>query len=190
MIRVVAVDDHHAVRLGLLAALSTEPDMDFLGAVSTAAELAPLIYRTNPHVVVVDYRLPDVDGLTLCRRLKHEIGAPRVVLHSAFADDMLTLPAVLAGVDAIVPKGAPGRELAQAVRTVAAGGTIMPPVDHEVLRSRAEVLEPEDHPILGLMVHGTPAQDIAAVLRLEPEELRTRLDRMLATMRARPPAGD
>jgi two-component system response regulator DevR len=188
MIRIAVVDDHHAVRLGLEAMLTAEPDMEPVGAATTAGELWPLLYRVAPDVVLVDYRLPDVDGLTLCRQIKHDPPAPGVVLHSAFADDALTIAALVAGADGVVHKGAPGRELAEAIRLIAAGQAALPPIDHDIIRAGAEALDPDDIPILGMLLHGTPRDEIAEVLGLPSRELQARLDRMLATLRARPAA--
>jgi two-component system, NarL family, response regulator DevR len=184
MIRVAILDDHYAVRLGLEAALSSEPGMEAVGSATTAGELAPLLYKTSPDVVVVDYRLPDADGLTVCRQVKGEAAAPGVVLHSAFADDTLTIPAMLAGADAVVHKGAPGRELAEAIRTVAQGGTAIPPVDPDMVHAGGEVLEPEDLPILSMLASGTPRVEIADALRMDATSLQQRMDRMLEAMRS------
>src|SRR3712207_1808179 len=107
MIRVAIVDDHHAVRLGLQVMLGAESDIDAVGAAAAAGELWPLLYRTAPDVVIVDYRLPDTDGLSLCQQIKGQAPAPAVVLHSAFADDALTVAALVAGADGVVHKGAP-----------------------------------------------------------------------------------
>lgn len=184
MIRVALVDDHHAVRLGLAAMISSEPGMTPVGAATSAGETAPLLYRTNPDVVVVDYRLPDGDGLSLCQSIKGQPHPPAVVLHSAFADGTLTLAAVLAGADGVVSKGAPGRELAEAIRAVAAGQTAMPEVDEEIVRSGAEMLDADDLPILDLLVHGTPRAEVARRLRLDGAALRARLRRMLDALRS------
>lgn len=184
MIRVAIVDDHHAVRLGLTAMLEAEPDMQPVGAATTVAETAPLLYRTAPDVVVVDYRLPDGDGLALCEEIKLQPHAPYVVLHSAFADETLTVAAILAGADGVVHKGAPGRELAEAIRTVAAGQTSLPPVDHAIIRAGGEMLDPADLPILGMLVHGAPHDEVARVMKMERRELRERLQNMLLALRA------
>ena len=189
MIRVAVVDDHHAVRLGLHAALEFEPDMEPVGEATSAAELAPLMYRTSPDVVVVDYRLPDEDGLTLCRRVKRQPPAPAILLHSAFADDWITLPAVLAGVNGIVHKGAPGRELAEAIRTVAGGGTALPDLLPEFLTAASEAVDAEDRPILGMLVHGTSHAEIGRVLRTSTSDVQRRIDRMLGRLRVTIPAG-
>ena len=184
MIRVAVIDDHYAVRLGLDAALRVHPDMVPVGAVASAGELASLLYRTAPDVLIVDYRLPGEDGLDICLRLKSQVPAPALLMHSAFADDWLTVPAILAGADGIVHKGASGIELADAVRTVAAGGTALPPVTPELLAATAEALPPDDHPILGMLVHGVPRCEVARVMRLDPPALRARLARMLGALRA------
>ncbi len=183
MIRIAVVDDHHAVRLGLEAMLSVEPDMEPVGAAATGGEAWPLLYRTAPDVVIVDHRLPDTDGVTLCQRIKSETPAPAVVLHSAFADDALCVAALFAGADGVVNKSAPGRELAEVIRTVVAGRRALPPIDDDIVRAGAEVLDPDDLPIMGLLIHGRSRDDIAEVLDLEPGELRARLDRMLAAVR-------
>jgi DNA-binding NarL/FixJ family response regulator len=188
MIRVAVVDDHYAIRIGLEAALAAEQDLEPVGAATSAAELAPLLYRTRPDVVVLDYRLPDEDGLTLCRRLKRAVPAPAVVLHSAFADDWLTVPAILAGVNAIVHKGAPGRALAEAIRMVADGSIVLPAVLPEFLTAASEPLAAGDRAILAMLVHGTSQDDVARVLDIDRRDLGRRLDRMLGTLRVVSPA--
>jgi len=183
MIRIAVVDDHHAVRLGLESALEAEPDMEPVGAASAAAQLAPLLYRTRPDVVIVDYRLPEEDGLSVCRRIKREPPAPAVLLHSAFADDWLTVPALLAGVDGIIHKGAPGRALSEAVRSVARGSKVMPAVLPEFLSASSESLAPEDRPVLAMLAHGTPEAEVARALGLDRRRLARRMDRMLEALR-------
>ena len=183
MIRVAVVDDHYAVRLGLRAALNAQPDMQPVGAATSAAELTPLIYRTAPDVVILDYRLPDEDGLNICLRLKADALGPALLLHSAFADDWLTIPAMLAGADGVLHKGATGAQLADAIRTVAGGRTYLPPVPPDVLTASGETLDAEDRPILGMLIHGTPPNEIAHTLRLQPADLRARLAHMLTTLR-------
>ena len=86
MIRVAIVDDHQAVRLGLHTALHSEPGLIPVGSAAGRADLEPLLYRTAPDVVLLDYYLDGEDGLTVCRRLKSAVPAPAVVLYSAYAD--------------------------------------------------------------------------------------------------------
>jgi DNA-binding NarL/FixJ family response regulator len=188
MIRVAIADDHHAVRLGLHAALRSEPGLVPVGAASDGHGLAPLLRTTDPDVVLLDYHLPDTDGLTLCRRIKAEPPAPAVILYSAFADDSMTVPALVAGADGIVHKGEPARDLFEAIRRVAGGGSVLPPLSPQLLRAAGEALDPEDRPVLAMLVDGTSPADIAATLRIGAGELRDRVTRMLGRLRV-PVAG-
>lgn len=112
--RVVVVDDHAAVRMGLQAALATEPGLACVGAAADGGQMQSLLYRTNPDVVVLDYHLPHVNGLLLCRQINQQVLTPAVLLYSAYADPALVVPALVAGADGMVHKGAPARELLEA----------------------------------------------------------------------------
>ncbi len=187
MIRVAVVDDHHAVRLGLHTALRSEPGLVPVGAATNAAELAPLLYRTRPDVVLLDYSLPDVDGLTVCRHVKAEALAPFVILYSAFADGSMTIPAIVAGADGIVDKGAPGRELFAAIREVVSGADALPRVSSEQLAVAGAALDEADLPILGMLIDRTQTSDIAETLRVDQVTLKRRIGRMLDTLTASAP---
>jgi DNA-binding NarL/FixJ family response regulator len=156
LIRVAVVDDHDAVRLGLRTALLAAPDLEPVGSAATAADAAPLLYRVRPDVVVVDYNLPGVDGLTLCRRIKSEPLAPGVVLFSAFADPWMTVPAVVAGVDAIVDKGAQTRDLFEAIRRAARGQATVPEIAATLKIERSE-LDRRTTGMLGRLKSPVPA---------------------------------
>lgn len=189
MITVAIVDDHQAVRLGLRTALLSEPGLEPVGSAADAGEAAVLMYRTRPDVVLLDYRLPDTDGLTLCRRLKSNVPAPAVVLYSAFADPSMTVPAIVAGADAIVHKGGQTRELFDAIRQTARGDKALPPVSEPLLEAAAQALDPEDLPLLGMLVNLTSPTDIAATMRLERGELDRRVAGMLGRLKVpAPPA--
>jgi DNA-binding NarL/FixJ family response regulator len=179
MIRVAIVDDHQAVRLGLHTALRSEPGLVPVGAAANAAELAPLLYRTRPDIVLLDYNLPDVDGLTVCRDIKSQALAPGVILYSAFADGSMTIPAILAGADGILDKGVPARELFAAIRNVIGGGDALPPISPEQLHAASALLADDELPILGMLVERTPTSDIADTLRLDHVALTRRIGRML-----------
>lgn len=183
MIRILIVDDHPAMRAGLNGVLTAEPGLVPLGVASSADELVPMLHRTRPDVVLLDYHLPDADGLVLCRQIKREIPAPAVLIYSAYADAQLAIPAILAGADGLLHKSAPAPELYNAIRTVARGDRVMPPVTGELAGALAERLEPEDLPILGLALDGSSLTEIALTLRMEPADLATRVDRMLDRLR-------
>jgi DNA-binding NarL/FixJ family response regulator len=188
MIRVAVVDDHHAIRLGLRSALRFEPGLVAAGVASNGAELPAMLDRSRPDVVLLDYHLPDADGLTLCRRIKSRAAAPAVVLYSAFADDAMTVPALVAGADGIVHKGRPARELFEAIRLVARGGAATPPISDALVEGAALAVDADDIPILGMLVDRMPAPEIARELDLAPARLRDRIDAMLKRLKVPVPA--
>jgi DNA-binding NarL/FixJ family response regulator len=147
MIRVAIVDDQHAVRLGLNVALQSEPGLVPVGTATDAAELATLLYRTRPDIVLLDYNLPDADGLTVCHEIKSQALAPGVVVYSAFADHSMTVPAIVAGADGILDKGLPSRHLFEAIREVSRGATALPPISNAHLQVAAAALQDQDLPI-------------------------------------------
>jgi DNA-binding NarL/FixJ family response regulator len=185
VITVAVVDDHPAVRLGLHAALRSEAGLEPVGSAANASETQVLLYRTRPDVVLLDYHLPGMDGLTLCRRIKSDVPAPAVVLYSAFADPTMTVPAIVAGADAIVHKGGQTRELFDAIRETARGDKALPPVSEPLLEAAGQVLDPQDLPLLGMLVNRTPPVEIAAAMRID----RTEVDRRIAAMLTRLKAG-
>jgi DNA-binding NarL/FixJ family response regulator len=188
VIRLLLVDDHPAMRTGLGAVLAAEPGMVVLGAVASADELTPALNRTKPDVVLLDYHLPSSDGLVLCRILKRSVPAPGVLLYSAYADASLAIPAILAGADGLLNKAAPAKDLYDAIRRVARGDRVLPAVPRDLLDAASARLDPEDLPILGMILDGASPADVAATLFLEPRDLSARLDRMIGRLRIEVPA--
>ena len=188
MIRMLLVDDHPALRTGLTAVLRAEPGLVPLGTASSEEELWPALNRTKPYVVLLDYHLPPADGLVLCRRIKRTMPPPRVLLYSAYADASLVIPAILAGADGVVNKGAPANELYDAIRTVARGEAVMPPVDRELLDAAQRRLDDEDIPVLMMALDGTSESEIARTLGVPGEEMAHRLDRMISRLKVEVPA--
>jgi len=188
VIRVLLVDDHPAMRTGLAAVLAAEPGMVVLGAAASADELTPALNRTKPDVVLLDYHLPSSDGLVLCRVLKRSVPAPGVLLYSAYADASLAIPAILAGADGLLNKAAPAKDLYDAIRRVARGDRVLPAVPRDLLDSASARLDPEDLPILGMILDGASPADVADTLLVEPRNVSSRLDRMIGLLRIEVPA--
>lgn len=188
MIRLLIVDDHPAMRAGLTAVLRAEPGIVPLATASSADDLEPALNRTRPDVVLLDYHLPGSDGLRLCRRIKQDVPAPAVLLYSAYADASLVIPAILAGADGLLNKSAPAQDLYDALRSVARGDRVLPPVPHELLSRASHELEPEDLPILSMVLDGTSIGDVADTLRVEPRAVVARLDGMIDRLRVEVPA--
>jgi DNA-binding NarL/FixJ family response regulator len=188
MIRILIVDDHPAMRAGLTAVLRAEPGFVPLDAAASVSDLWPTLNRTRPDVVVLDYHLPGDDGLVLCRRIKRQLPAPAVLLYSAYADGSLTIPARLAGIDGFVGKAAPASELYDAIRRLARGERVLPPISREMLDDAGNRLGPDELPILGMMIDDTPLLEIAATLGIEPIEVAHRIDRMIKRLKVDIPA--
>lgn len=187
MIRILLVDDHPALRAGLTAVLKAEPGLVPLGTAASEEELWPALNRTRPDVVILDYHVPPADGLQLCRRIKRSIPAPRVLLYSAYADASLVIPGRLAGADGVMNKGAAAAELYDAIRTVARGDRVMPPLSRELLDGASERLDPADLPILGMALDGTSEGEIARTLGVTGEDVARRIDRMIARLKVEVP---
>ncbi len=188
MIRILIVDDHPAMRTGLSAVLRAEPGLVPLDAASSVGDLWPTMNRTKPDVVVLDYHLPGDDGLVLCRRIKRQLPPPAVLLYSAYADASLMIPARLAGADGLINKSAPANELYDAIRRVARGEQVLPPISRELLDAAARDLATEELPILGMTLENTPVSEMAATLGVNAEDVMHRIDRMIKRLKIEIPA--
>jgi DNA-binding NarL/FixJ family response regulator len=188
VITIAIIDDHPAVRLGLLSALRSEPGLEPVGSAASAGDAATLLYRTRPDVVLLDYQLPGSDGLTLCRRIKSDVPAPAVIIYSAFADPSMTVPAIVAGADGIIHKGGQTRELFDAIRRAARGDKVLPPISEPLLEAAGQALDPDDLPLLGMLINRTTMADIALTLRIGRPELDQRIAGMLSRLKVPVPA--
>ena len=171
------------MRAGLTGVLTAEPHLVPLAAAASADEILPALQRSRPDVVLLDYHLPGSDGLAVCRMLKCGVAAPAVLLYSAFANGRLAIPAILAGADGVLHKSAPAPRLYRAIRTVACGQRIMPPISGELLALAGDRLDPADRPVLAMAVDGSSPEVIARVLRTTPAAICARLDRMIERLK-------
>lgn len=184
MIRILVVDDHPAVRAGLQTVIDGECGLVAAGVAAGEHELWPMLYRVRPDVVLLDYHLPGNDGLTLCRQIKATAPpVPAVMIYSAYAGADLAVPAVVAGADAAIHKQAPATELFDAIRQLADGAQVLPELSARTMTCAAELVPVEDRPILAMRLSGSPLSDIAQTLRLAPEDLAHRVDRILGRLR-------
>lgn len=187
MIRVALIDDHPALVAGLTAVLQAEPGVTPVGSAADATEAQHLLYRTQPDLVLLDYHLPRGDGLRLCRRIKSHVPAPKVLIYSAYADAWLGFAARAAGADGIASKAAPARELFEAIRRVAGGEIVLPPVLREHLHEGAARVGDEDLGLLSMLLDGTEPSEIADTLHIPAGKLPGRMDRVLARLRVELP---
>jgi DNA-binding NarL/FixJ family response regulator len=184
LIRTVVVDDHPAMRAGLRAVLESAPDIEPTGAAASGAELWPVVERTAPDVVLMDWHLPGDDGLVLCHRVKRRYPSIRVVLFSAYADEWLVLPALLAQADALLAKRAPARMVHETLRAVMAGEQPDVTLTAEQREALSSQLPLEDVGIAGLLLLRTPLREIAARSGLTSAELGERVEQILTRMSA------
>jgi DNA-binding NarL/FixJ family response regulator len=182
-IRVVILDDHPAMRAGLTGLLTGEPQLQPLGAVACAAELYATLHRARADVVLLDYHLPDDDGLHVCRTLKQRDRVQGVLLYSAFAGPRLAIPAALAGADGLLHTSAPAPELYRAIRAVARGERVMPPIPRELLALAGAYVSCEDLPVLAMAAEGADLACIAEALCTTAPAIRARTDAMIEQLR-------
>jgi DNA-binding NarL/FixJ family response regulator len=185
-IKLAIVDDHPAVRAGLTALLGSEPGITLTGAVAGARSAVSLIQKKPADLVVLDYHLPDEDGITLCLRLKNEEHPPQVLIYSGFADDQLAIRATVAGADTVLSKSADPDELLLAVHAIAAGEARPPRPSPEALQRAGSRLDPEDVPVLGMLAHRIPPPEIAETLGVSQSWLAARRWAMLERLSGRP----
>ncbi|HEY7267457.1 MAG TPA: response regulator [Solirubrobacterales bacterium] len=183
---VLVVDDHQAVRLGIQMLLDDEPGIEVVASAGTYDAGFEEAARFLPDIAVVDYHLPDRDGLALTRRLVTMPTPPRVLVFSAYADERLALAALVAGADAVLGKNTLGIELCHLIEILARGDRCRIEVSTRVLAAVGEELEPEDRPILGMLAAGTDPGEIATVLGLTDDELSTRRSAMLRHVKGTP----
>jgi DNA-binding NarL/FixJ family response regulator len=124
VITVVLVDDHEVVRVGLSELLNAEFDLKVIGQASSASEALARIPALRPDVAVLDVRLPDGNGVELCRELKSRLPELACLMLTSFSDEQAMLDAILAGAAGYVVKNIKGMELVPAVRAVGTGKSL------------------------------------------------------------------
>jgi two-component system response regulator DevR len=140
-IRVFLLDDHEVVRRGVRDLLDNEPDITVVGEAGTAAEALARVPASLPNVAILDMRLPDGDGISVCRDLRSEYPELACLMLTSFGDDEALLGAIMAGASGYLLKQIRGSDIVAAVRIVAAGGSLLDP------RMTATVLHRLRHPM-------------------------------------------
>ncbi|HEV2980059.1 MAG TPA: response regulator transcription factor [Solirubrobacteraceae bacterium] len=186
-IEVLVVDDHPAVRWGLVQLLSEQPDLH-VAAVATTAEIA-LAQAQHQHtdVAIVDYCLGGHNGLWVARKLKALERAPRVVIFSAYANDHLAASCAVAGADALISKSSLGDDVCHAIRSVWRGRRMIPRVHHATTGTLRDRLDNDrERMVFGMLLAGISDEQIARTLRLGARELAATRAEMLAKLEALP----
>jgi DNA-binding NarL/FixJ family response regulator len=192
MVTVYLVDDHEVVRRGLIDLLSVDPDLDVIGQAGSVTQALAQIPALKPDVAVLDVRLPDGNGIELCRDLLSRMPNLRCLMLTSFTSDEAMLDAILAGASGYVVKDIKGMELAQAIKDVGAGRSLL---DNRAaaalmakLRGAAERSDPlsglteQERILLGLLGEGLTNKQIAARMFLAEKTVKNYVSRLLAKL--------
>jgi DNA-binding NarL/FixJ family response regulator len=189
---VFLLDDHEVVRRGLRDLLEAEDDMEIVGEAGTAADALVRIPLTKPQVAILDVRLPDGDGVEVCRVLRSEMPELACLMLTSFADDEALFGAIMAGAAGYVLKEIRTNDLVSAVRRVARGESLLDPVLTkrvlERLRAgpaedpRLASLTDQERQVLALISEGKTNRQIAASMFLSEKTVKNYVSSVLAKL--------
>ncbi|WP_062294038.1 response regulator [Demequina phytophila] len=203
MIRVALVDDQAMVRVGLRMILESEDDIRVIAEATSGAEAAGIVSAHAPDVVLMDVRMPGMDGLTATREVLAAHPGTRIVILTTFDDDEYVYEALRAGASGFLLKSVDGDALVSAVRVVAGGEALLAPeVTRRVIEqfARTAPAVPEDHTpspeavgdlsdreveVLRLMARGLSNQEIAAELFVSSTTVKTHVSHILTKLGVR-----
>jgi DNA-binding NarL/FixJ family response regulator len=191
-IKVFLLDDHEVVRLGLRQLLDGEPDVEVVGEAATAAQAIARVPALQPDVAVLDVRLPDGDGITVCREIRSAMDEPPACLMlTSFSDDEALFTAIMAGAAGYLLKQVSGTDLVGAVRRLAVGESLLDPAMTtavlERLRNPAEddddpryqSLTEQERKILELIAEGKTNRQIAQTMFLAEKTVKNYVSGLL-----------
>jgi len=192
LVKVFLVDDHEVVRRGLIDLLGADPELDVVGEAGSAAEAMARIPAAGPDVAVLDVRLPDGNGIELCRDLLSRMPDLRCLILTSYTSDEAMLDAILAGASGYVVKDIKGMELARAVKDVGAGRSLL---DNRAaaalmakLRGTLDKPDPlsdltdQERTLLGLLSEGLTNKQIADRMFLAEKTVKNYVSRLLAKL--------
>ncbi len=189
MTRVFLVDDHEIVRRGIADLIDAERDLEVVGESGTVRGTVAKVELTNPDVVVLDVRLPDGDGIELCRAIRSARPDIRCIMLTAYDDDEASRSSVLAGASGYVLKDIRARGLVEGIRKVAAGGTLMSARVSESVAESFSSTHPDDpeltlreRQVLDLITEGLTNRQIGERLGLAEKTVKNYVSGMLAKL--------
>jgi DNA-binding NarL/FixJ family response regulator len=198
VVRIVVADDHEIVRTGFANLLATQPDFEVAGTAADGAAAIRLCHRVKPDVVLMDVRMPGVDGIEATRRLA-EPGGPRILILTTFDLDEYVYEALTAGASGFILKDTTAERLFDAVRVVAAGDALLAPgVTRRLISEFARLnqvptatpaapaalsgLTPRETQVLRLVAEGLSNAEIAGRLTVTEETVKTHVSRILGKL--------
>ncbi|MGW2517431.1 response regulator [Streptomyces sp. NPDC001617] len=194
-IRVFLLDDHEVVRRGITDLLDAEPDISVVGDADTVEHALVRGPALRPHVAVLDVRLPDGDGISVCRELRSRMPELACLMLTSFDHEDALLDAIMAGASGYVLKQIRGSDLISAVRTVASGQSMLDPATTaRLMRSLRDPvaaptiapelasLSPRERDILALIGDGLTNREIGKKLYLSEKTVKNHISRLLAKL--------
>ncbi len=202
MIRVLIVDDQAMVRAGFRMIIEAEADITVVGEAGDGAEALELCERSRPDVVLMDVRMPRMDGIEAAGRLlaKRDATTPRVLMLTTFDLDDYVYAALRAGVSGFMLKDAPAEQLVEAIRVIASGDALLAPsvtrrliedigrrpaLDSSIVAPGLDMLTEREHEVLRLLAKGLSNTEIAEVLYLGEATIKTHVGRVLMKLNLR-----
>lgn len=190
-IRILIVDDHEVVRLGLRILMEDQPDMEVVAEAGDADQALIEVERHRPQVAIVDIRLPGRSGLEVCKEIRQKYPETRVVILTSQADDDFIVEALRVGASGYVLKQVGGDELIRAVQAAARGETALDPqtaarvvarmriLETQVEASAFKELSPREKDVLRLVAQGQSNKEIGVALNLSDITVRNYISNML-----------
>lgn len=182
----LVVDDHALHREGTRHILEEHEDLEVVGDADSGEAALVMVNQLRPDVVLLDIRLPGINGVETARRICRYHPDVRVLIVTAYADEEYVRGAFEAGAAGFLSKSAPGRELVEAVRAVAAGNTVLQPALLAPLLSRGHVdgaaLTEREIAVLRLLAQGLHNKELAAVLGVSPRTVDRHCDSIYAKL--------
>ena len=193
MTRVLIADDDHLMRAGLAELLTADPEIEIVGQASTGREAVDQARRLSPDVVLMDVRMPDLDGIGATRELSRIAPEAKVLILTTFEQDDYVFGALRAGASGFLLKRTRPEDLIAAVHTIAAGDSLLSPsVTRRVIdrmaqqptpelaaQGKVDQLTPREREVLNLIARGLSNREIATALVVEESTIRTHVKRIL-----------
>jgi DNA-binding NarL/FixJ family response regulator len=196
MIRIVIADDQRVVRDGLAMLVGLIDDIDVVGTACDGAEAVALAHETRPDVVLMDLRMPELEGAEATRRIRSSVPETQILVLTTYADDESLFPALQAGARGYLTKDASAEEIERAIRAVAAGSTHLDPAIQQRLiaavidsapdhRTPPDDLTAREIEVLKLIAAGLSNAEIATALVVSGATVKTHINHILAKTGAR-----
>ncbi len=192
-IRIMLVDDHEVVRMGLRTLLERRPGFSIVGEAGTVAEALEAARRLTPDVIVMDIRLPDGNGVEATREIRDELPDTKVIMLTSYADDEAIYGSIMAGASGYLLKQTRGQNLSEAIERVAKGESLLDPAvtDKVLERMRAmargegdelSALSEQERKILGHIAEGKTNKEIAGVVFLSDKTVKNYVSSILSKL--------